>query len=61
MATSGKPSTWFPLGELEGQEPPSSHFPENLKFSKKIVKISQIMKLSKFHGSSTFHFHRENE
>ena len=21
MATSGKPSTWFPLGELEGQEP----------------------------------------
>ena len=35
MATSGEPSTWLPLGELEGQEPSCYHFPENLKFSKK--------------------------
>ena len=27
METSGKPSTWFPLGELEGQEPILLSFP----------------------------------
>ena len=33
MATSGEPSTWSPLGKLEGQEP-LYYFRENLEFSK---------------------------
>ena len=34
MATSGEPSTWLPLGKLEGQEPLRFYFPEILKFTK---------------------------
>ena len=37
MATSGEPSTWLPLGKLEGQEPLCYYFPENLKFSKNLI------------------------
>ena len=44
MATSGEPSTWLPLGKLEGQEPLRSHFPGNLKISKKSPQISIFLK-----------------
>ena len=41
-ATSGKPSTWLPLGELEGQEHLPAiifHFSDFLKFSKQNIII----------------------
>ena len=44
MATSGEPSTWLPLGELEGQEPSRYHFPENLNISKNSHHFSTCLK-----------------
>ena len=39
-AMSGEPSTWLPLGELEGQEPPPAlifHFSDFFKKIKNII------------------------
>ena len=36
MATSGEPSTWLPLGKLEGQEPLPLTFSRKFEIFKKI-------------------------
>ena len=44
MATSGKPSTKFPLGELEGQEPLLLLFSRKFENFKKISSFSNFYK-----------------
>ena len=51
MATSAKPSTWFPLGELEGQEPLPLSFFNFFKFSKTKSSFFNFLKsLDPIHG-----------
>ena len=59
MATSGEPSTWLPLGKLEGRElHPAVIFPENLKFSKNLI-IFQLFEKNGSYRTLKFqsHFH----
>ena len=44
MATSGEPSTWLPLGKLEGQEPLPLLFPRNFEIFKKSPHFSTFTK-----------------
>ena len=46
MATSGKPSTWFPLGKLEGQEPLPLSFSRNFEICKKNLVIFELLQKS---------------
>ena len=59
MATSGEPSTWLPLGELEGQEPLPLLFSRKFEIFKKISSFFNFLK--KFGSYITLkfqsHFH----
>ena len=44
MATSGEPSTWLPLGKLEGQEPLPLSFSRKFEIFKKIASFFNFCK-----------------
>ena len=63
MATSGEPSTWLPLGKLEGQEPLPLLFSRNFEIFEKSHHFSTFWKslewieLWNFKVSSIFQYH----